>query len=503
MGGGQDGEPVSRSQRMTRAVWLNPGGSGTSRTYWTRVQRGDARLAQVSTGTKDRHTAVAMARMVAELESRAEFAVLDAVADHRRTLLSLFAAYRGDARLDAFKRGLDDQDLEPLVSEWNGGGNARYLAQLRRLIHAGETFPRSKFRRSEISKFLAELTNAQARTTDDEGEELPPRPASPATRNRYRVAISMFARWLVERELLESNIVRDVAPAKVARRRLVYLEPKQVTQLIDALPEPFRSFEALLAGTGMEYSAAAAVRRRDIDEKTHIVFAKGSKTTYRTRYVKVTEAWAWKIVAKHMKRLAPSALLFPYLHHNVALAAHKAASVAKDLPATTLHHHRHSFAVMQLKKGMRSPVAQEPARPRAAVDADLHDLRRLHPGGEAHGRASGAARPGASQTAQGRPMSAIPGAIPTSPTTSHEVVQVYAGGGTRTRTGFPPRDFKSLASTDFATPAGVKAYATPEVVAMARDSPATRSAAHLRWRRSWRHRRPGYAHLGCDGYADC
>jgi hypothetical protein len=28
-----------------------------------------------------------------------------------------------------------------------------------------------------------------------------------------------------------------------------------------------------------------------------------------------------------------------------------------------------------------------------------------------------------------------------------------AGGGTRTRTGFPPRDFKSLASTDFATPA--------------------------------------------------
>src|SRR3954471_22189069 len=29
-----------------------------------------------------------------------------------------------------------------------------------------------------------------------------------------------------------------------------------------------------------------------------------------------------------------------------------------------------------------------------------------------------------------------------------------ARGGTRTRMGLPPRDFKSLASTDFATPAG-------------------------------------------------
>jgi hypothetical protein len=36
------------------------------------------------------------------------------------------------------------------------------------------------------------------------------------------------------------------------------------------------------------------------------------------------------------------------------------------------------------------------------------------------------------------------------------MAEVSARGGTRTRTGLLPRDFKSLASTDFATRAGGK-----------------------------------------------
>jgi len=334
-----------------RAVWQNKGGSGTGAAYWTRVLGSDGRLTQVSTGTKDRRTALAIARMVCELEARGEFKVLDAVSTHQRQLLHLFAAYRGDARLEVFKNNLDDVDLDPLVTEWNGGGNPRYLAQVRRFIPAAEPFPRSRFRRSEISKFLAELTDADSHPTDDKGESLPSRATSAATRNRYRSALSVFAKWLVERELLESNCVRDVGAAKVPRRRLAFLEPEQVKQLVDALPAPFRAFEALLAGTGMEFSAAAAVRRRDIDIKQHLVFAQGTKTSYRTRYVQVTEDWTWKIIAKHVKSLSPNALLFPGVTPSLALARHFEASTAQELPRTVLHHHRHSFAVMHLKRG--------------------------------------------------------------------------------------------------------------------------------------------------------
>lgn len=145
--------------------------------------------------------------------------------------------------------------------------------------------------------------------------------------------------------------MRDVAAATVRRRSVAILEPKQVKTLVEALPDPYRAFEALLAGTGMEFSAAAAVRRRDVDHKTRIVFAKGSKTEYRARYVEITELWAWTILAAHMKTLSPNAPLFPRIRGEAALAEHHATAKALGLPRTTLHQHRHSYAVMQLRRG--------------------------------------------------------------------------------------------------------------------------------------------------------
>jgi integrase len=161
----------------------------------------------------------------------------------------------------------------------------------------------------------------------------------------------VFARWLVEREIIETNPVRDVAAAPVRRRSITMLDSQQVRTLVDGLPQPYRAFEALLAGTGMEFSAAAQVRRRDLDTDSRVVFANGEKNEYRTRYVEVTEEWAWAIVTTHAHLLAPNAPLFPGIREDAALAQHHAAARRLGLPRSTLHQHRHSYAVMQLQRG--------------------------------------------------------------------------------------------------------------------------------------------------------
>ncbi len=81
----------------------------------------DRRLVAVSTGTRDKRTAHAIASMADQLHARAEFSVLDAIADGPMTLLETYAEYRTDARLADTKRALDDVDLAPLV----GRGMAR------------------------------------------------------------------------------------------------------------------------------------------------------------------------------------------------------------------------------------------------------------------------------------------------------------------------------------------------------------------------------------------
>jgi integrase len=320
--------------------------------FWTRCPRSDRRRVLVSTGTGDKRTAVAIARMVDDLKARGRFDILDAVCDRTLRLLDVYGDYRADATVAKATASLGDPDLSPFVDEWAGGGSTKYLKQVRRFIPQGILFPASRFRRRELSRFLAELTAlTSGGKMDDHETPVSARPASPATRNRYRAALSVFATWLVEREILETNPVRDVPAATVKPRSITFLEPEQVRSLVEALPHPYRAFEAVLAGTGMGFSAAATLRRRDVDTRTRIVLAKGSKAEYGARHVAVTEPWAWTILAAHLKALSPNAPLFPEIREDTALARHHATAKALGLPRTTLHQHRHSYAVMQLRRG--------------------------------------------------------------------------------------------------------------------------------------------------------
>lgn len=304
--------------------------TGTRR-FKLRVVALDGRSATCSTGTDALATARDVEAFVKRLRSRRNARALAAIVGKR---LTLAAAYDADVagRLEAALDALDDADLGALVAAWAAGGApARYVTQVRRMIPEGAPYPASSFTRGAVKGFLSGL------------------PVSAQTKNRYRVALSQFARWLIETEVLDGNPVRDVRAAKVPARPIVYLDPADVRRLVDALAGESRVLEALMAGTGMEWGACRRLRRADVDVDARLVYARGTKNEYRDRWVEVSEDWTWAIVLPHVRALAPSAPVFT-IGERAALAAHHEAAAALGLRHTWLHHHRHSFAVLWIKR---------------------------------------------------------------------------------------------------------------------------------------------------------
>jgi integrase len=308
--------------------------------YWTWITRRDGRRVRVSTGTANMRTARAIEAMIAQLQDRAEFDLLDAVIERRRTLLDLYSEYRNDPALADARAALDELDLSPLVGQWYGTlvkRNVRsaddYVRQVRKLIPAGVPFPRSDFRRKTISEFLASL------------------PVSGSTRNRYKAAFRQFGAWLVEREVLDHNPVVDVRGAKENPGRVVWYSREELKLLLDHLEQPYRAYEAIMAATGMETQAVLRLRRRDVDLVAGTIRAHGSKNEHRNRTVRITEAWAIPAIAEYVRDFLPDAPLFTF-NARTARDHHKAACKAAKLALSTLHDHRHSYAVNALRRGV-------------------------------------------------------------------------------------------------------------------------------------------------------
>jgi integrase len=210
---------------------------------------------------------------------------------------------------------------------------ARYVAQARLLIPEGAPYPRSRFTRRAVSEHLAGLG------------------VTGSTFNRHRSGILQFGRFLVEREVLDTNPVRDVRASRENPARDTIYTMGDVQRLVAALPVPYRALEALLAATGIEMQAALRLRRRELDLAQWQLHARGNKTAWRNRVVVVSEPWAMPMLAAHVRGLFPDALLFGDVQHDAALDAHHSACKALALPHSTLHDHRHHFAVAALKRG--------------------------------------------------------------------------------------------------------------------------------------------------------
>lgn len=328
-------------------------------TWWGRVPRIGEGLAAVqrSLGVSDEAEAREVCRFLEWLRARGARSayLLDAMALGSVPVLDGYKAYLEHA-LDAFedrlRHGIADPNLEPYVAKWdremerrkkpNPRTRARYVREVRTLLVAGEVFPRSAFTRQRIRDWLSELPVEQP--------------------NRYRAALSGFARYLVFEDVLDANPVQLVPMAREADPRSTHLTIDEAEQLAAALAQPHRALHALMMATGMELGAALALRRSDVtDDATPSAYARGTKREHRKRMCTVYWRWAdfWQrhvttylAEAKQM----PAALVFPGVSQWEAYRAMKTALANEPLAALPqdyrVHDHRHTWAVQAVRDGL-------------------------------------------------------------------------------------------------------------------------------------------------------
>jgi hypothetical protein len=90
-------------------------------------------------------------------------------------------------------------------------------------------------------------------------------PLDNPTKNRYRAAVSSFAKYLVKLDLLESNFVRDIEGYGENDPRMVYYERADAKRLIAALPQPFAGISAFACGFCAEWAAVEQLTVADVD----------------------------------------------------------------------------------------------------------------------------------------------------------------------------------------------------------------------------------------------
>lgn len=300
--------------------------------WWkTRITLPDGRTGVFACGTTDADVAKDVERMVKTFRYQRHWAPIAAVYEKRAKLGQVYDAFKSGA-LDEFLASLSAPDLSPLVDQWPAK-TAKYKIQVRCLIPGGTLFPATDFTKTRIASFLDGLE------------------CSGSTKNRYHAALSAFGKWLSRKDIIPTNVARDVERATPNPVEPRWLDRVQAKALIDALPMPYRAIEALMAATGVEWQVIERLIRRDIDLTKRTVHARGGKTAWRNRVVRATESWAWKVFDEHVRPMTDNTPVFPGIREDTALRVHKSAATAVKLPHTTLHDWRHSYAVQALRDG--------------------------------------------------------------------------------------------------------------------------------------------------------
>lgn len=301
--------------------------------FKVRLSRPGRKAVTLGMGTSDEATVRRMSAFLKLMKARHRWGLIDLLMDDKGiSLPKAYDAYESGT-LDALIKEHSSPDLDPLVTEWSKTANAKYVKQVRAFIKAGERFPGSGFTRGAIAAFLGGLD------------------VSGSTKVRYRAALSVFAGWLVEREVLSYNPVRQVRAAKSNPAREISLEREEAQKLVKQLPAPYNAVEAIMAN-GVERQVVERLNRKDIDLKALTIHARGSKTPHRNRVIRITEAWTVPIIKAHLATLLPNARVFT-VRMDTALDIHKRVSEKLGIQVTTLHDWRHTYAVNSLRDGMK------------------------------------------------------------------------------------------------------------------------------------------------------
>jgi integrase len=321
--------------------------------WWVRVPRiGHAPVPRSLgvTGDENKDKALAVCEFLRWCRSRPESWLLDQMASGKVAIQKPYRAWtenRLPSFLDELRAGVTDVDLEPYVAKWqaamarqkrpNADTRAKYERQVRTLIQSGKPFLRSEFTKSRIIDWLDSLGVGQT--------------------NRYRAALSSFAKHLVLRDVLMTNPVVQIPMAKESEPRTLHLSQDEAKRLVDALPAPYKAFHALMLATGMEFGAASRVTTGDVGDRQ--VFARGTKRSHRARTVGVYDRWQWAwdvfwAFALDAPLVGPIFAGIDYDNNRWALD--KALAAAK-LPADyTTHDHRHTWAVQAIRDRIPRPM---------------------------------------------------------------------------------------------------------------------------------------------------
>jgi integrase len=308
--------------------------------YWSLyVPRQSGGVVQRSTGTTDANLAKRMGRMLDTLHDQRRWDVLRLIDRKAVTVGQAWDAYQrnGLDQLVACASKAEEPDALDFVYSWvrtmRGAVRTRvsYEQKVRTLL--GEGVRLSDLTAGWLMDRLAEL------------------PHGAATVRQYAHAFSVFARYLVAHRQLSSNPVDTVPLPKGTKKRTVWKSAAEDRRLVDAAPDPFRSYFALVHATGAERDAALAMVRRDLDLTAAVAHIPGTKNANRDRKGVPIEAWAVPILAAYCRGMLPDAPLFPTLNRRAVNQAHIDARTAAKLPGYQLRDARHSYAVRAILRG--------------------------------------------------------------------------------------------------------------------------------------------------------
>lgn len=310
-------------------------GAGTYSIY---VPRRAGGVVQRSTGTKDATTAKRMERMVKTLADTARWDVLEAIVDGRLSLNVAYSHYQMQT-LDAALAETTDVPVRPLADRWLGS-----LRLADRTV-AGY--------RGKVERVLPDDLRVSQFTPGWVRDTLAALPVSSGTRGQYLHVLTQLADYLVAHGHLDTNRLRErglVPRARSNAPRVVWRTIEDDQRLVDAAPEPYRSYFALVHATGAERDAALAMRRRDLDLEAGTVHIPGTKTRTRDRKGVPVEPWALPILRRHCRGLLPDAPLFAVTRAAVN-KEHQRAREAAKLTGYQLRDARHSYAVRAILRG--------------------------------------------------------------------------------------------------------------------------------------------------------
>lgn len=345
-------------------VFLSKG----AKTYKVRVQHPDGRVASLTTGCRDRDDADDVEDLVRKWLGRngkrfERLDIIDCLFNKTLSLPDAIEWYHDGSlnrRVEQLAAVPVFTPLAPLIDAWlddkakqkKGAGQVdTYRKQIRVLFPDDEP---------ALADFNRKTVWARLDALDVD---------SP-TKNRYRSCVSSFAKYLVKREVIDRNFVREIDGFGENDPRLVYYEIPDAKRLIGALPQPFAAIAALALGFCAEWGAIERTLVTDLSLDTDpvVCHVRGSKRSWRDRYVPLVPELAWTLeyIRPFVKGKMPTASLLSVPPEWRVIDVQRATANELDIHAVgeaefgehSIHDWRHTHIVALLRWGY---VEQIPA----------------------------------------------------------------------------------------------------------------------------------------------